>query len=414
MGFIKSLRESISEIPVAIKNGSLYIKKATQAVFIDISSERLRLNPPSDWNESNTESPAYIQNKPQIGTIASYDVATVMDNSDSIPTNQLVSASLEALSNRLVAMGSQKEPCQYKAEMIDTHKVYIYTGNEQGMQNGYLYYFDDVSYDWVPGWLYNSEAITTDTSLTISGEAADSKVVGDKIGVINSNISSLTSQLSDSQEAIRDLSYNPIKVNSFTVTPSEVEIGSTINSIGCQYNFNVVPASASISIRSENYQYINAVNITQQNGTVNITNCPLVETSTVSLVGRDSGSDNNPVGSVTENFVVKFMYTVHYGISKTGELSDEFIINELTNHRLAEGNEGSFTIDAGNELQGFYIWYACPVEFGTPTFTVNSLAGGFMLFGTFNHTNTSGATNIPYQLWRSDNVGLGTTTVYLS
>ena len=69
------------------------------------------------------------------------------------------------------------------AEMTDTNKVYVYTGSETGYTAGNWYYNDGS--DWVSGGVYNSAAISTDTTLSISGKAADAKATGDAIAGIN-------------------------------------------------------------------------------------------------------------------------------------------------------------------------------------------------------------------------------------
>lgn len=64
-------------------------------------------------------------------------------------------------------------------EMADTTKVYIYTGSETGYTFGNWYYWNGLA--WTSGGVYNAEAIVTDTTLSIAGQAADAKVVGDKM-----------------------------------------------------------------------------------------------------------------------------------------------------------------------------------------------------------------------------------------
>lgn len=61
--------------------------------------------------------------------------------------------------------------------MTNTSKIYVYTGSETGMVNGDWYYYDGS--DWADGGVYNSIAVQTDTSLSISGQAADAAAVGD-------------------------------------------------------------------------------------------------------------------------------------------------------------------------------------------------------------------------------------------
>lgn len=66
------------------------------------------------------------------------------------------------------------------AGMTDTSKIYVYTGSETGYTAGNWYYYDGAA--WQSGGVYNSTAVNTDTTLSVSGAAADSKTVGDSIG----------------------------------------------------------------------------------------------------------------------------------------------------------------------------------------------------------------------------------------
>lgn len=72
------------------------------------------------------------------------------------------------------------------ADMTDTEKIYVYVGSESGYTNGNWYYYDGSI--WVSGGVYNSTAFQTDKTLTISGAAADAKVVGDKINAFDEDI----------------------------------------------------------------------------------------------------------------------------------------------------------------------------------------------------------------------------------
>ena len=64
--------------------------------------------------------------------------------------------------------------------MTELNRVYVYTGSETGYTTGNWYYFDGTT--WVSGGVYNGEGINTDTTLSVSGMAADSKAVGDVVG----------------------------------------------------------------------------------------------------------------------------------------------------------------------------------------------------------------------------------------
>lgn len=82
-------------------------------------------------------------------------------------------AQLTALAGPLVAATAEA--------MTNTDKVYVYVGSEAGYTNGDWYYYDGS--EWVDGGAYNSTAVQTDTTLSVSGMAADAKVAGDAISV---------------------------------------------------------------------------------------------------------------------------------------------------------------------------------------------------------------------------------------
>ena len=65
------------------------------------------------------------------------------------------------------------------ADMTDPSKIYVYVGNETGYVNGNWYYHNGTA--WVSGGVYNAIALDTDTTLTVSGAAADAKATGDAI-----------------------------------------------------------------------------------------------------------------------------------------------------------------------------------------------------------------------------------------
>jgi len=72
------------------------------------------------------------------------------------------------------------------AAMTDTSKIYVYTGSETGYTAGDWYYYDGS--DWQSGGVYNSAAVQTDTSLSVSGMAADAKTVGDDLDALDGRL----------------------------------------------------------------------------------------------------------------------------------------------------------------------------------------------------------------------------------
>ena len=72
-------------------------------------------------------------------------------------------------------------------EMEDVSRIYVYTGSESGYTNGNWYYWNGSA--WTSGGTYNSVAVQTDTTLSVSGKAADSKTVGDRFATVTTKLS---------------------------------------------------------------------------------------------------------------------------------------------------------------------------------------------------------------------------------
>ena len=88
------------------------------------------------------------------------------------------SHSIAELQTRIsqIANGSPT-PVSTVAEMTDESAVYLYTGSETGYTAGNWYYWDGSA--WTSGGTYGGAV--TDTTLSISGAAADAKAVGDAL-----------------------------------------------------------------------------------------------------------------------------------------------------------------------------------------------------------------------------------------
>lgn len=74
------------------------------------------------------------------------------------------------------------------SQMTDETKVYLYEGNESGYTAGNWYYYNGSA--WVSGGQYG-EGVEIDTTLSVSGRAADAKVVGDEISDLKSDLGNI-------------------------------------------------------------------------------------------------------------------------------------------------------------------------------------------------------------------------------
>lgn len=111
----------------------------------------------------------------------------------------------------------------------------------------------------------------------------------------------------------------------------------------------------------------------------------------------------------TKTASIQWLNGVYTGAAAAPATIDSAFIRTLT--KSLQGGKGkTFTVNAAT---GAYIWYACPARYGTPNFNVGGFDGGFSKVATLDYTNPSGYTE-SYQVWRSDNAGLGSTTVTVS
>lgn len=138
----------------------------------------------SDWVSGGVYNAVAVDTSLSISGAAA-DAATVGDAIDDLQTD--VNTLTAAVGSPLVA--------STVASMTDTTKVYVYTGSESGYTSGNWYYYDGS--DWVSGGVYNAVAISTDTTLSVSGAAADAATVGDTIGDLEDSISDLEDSIPD-------------------------------------------------------------------------------------------------------------------------------------------------------------------------------------------------------------------------
>lgn len=222
--------------------------------------------------------------------------------------------------------------------------------------------------------------IQIDTTLTIPGAAADAKVTGDRLKTIESDLA--------------DLLYKAISITSLTNNVNTVEIGSTVTAVTFAWKFNKTPTAATFDGEAV------------ANDSIGLTKSGLSITSNKSwtLTATDERA-----AVATKSTSVTFLNGVYYGVLKDGTEIASAAVLSLT-RKLQSGKGMTFTANAGATQR---IAFAIPSRYGTPTFIVGGFEGGFSKAATIDFTNASGYTE-RYDVWLSDNVNLGSTTVTVS
>lgn len=201
-------------------------------------------------------------------------------------------------------------------------------------------------------------------------------------------------ELDSLNNKIDDLLYEPIQILSFTNNTSIAEMGSTIYSVTFNWSLNKEPLTQIL-----NNELVSSVLRTKTLDNLNIQSNKSFELEV---------EDERGV-VVTKTSSVTFYNGIYYhAASKPSSYNNLFIMNMI---RSLQGNRAkTFTVNAGADQ---YIYYALPVRYGTPVFKVGGFEGGFSKVDTLDFLNASGYTE-PYDIWCSDNPGLGNTTVVVS
>lgn len=77
------------------------------------------------------------------------------------------------------------------AELNNKDAIYVYTGSEEGYNQGHLYYWDGTAF--VDGGEYNGARAEIDPTLSHTGKAADAKKTGDALASLNGSLGDLPS-----------------------------------------------------------------------------------------------------------------------------------------------------------------------------------------------------------------------------
>lgn len=188
-------------------------------------------------------------------------------------------------------------------------------------------------------------------------------------------------------EALDQLLYKELTIKS-KVTPSIAERGEIIPEVefSWEYNKNIIS------------QKLDNIDISPDTRSITLSN--IRQTISKSLWATDGKSTK------ITTMAIQFKLASYYGVSNKTTLTSDDIINSFT--RDLNFQKGSSVTITAQDNQ--YIYFMLPKSMGQIQFYVGGFEGGFQVVDSNFQFTKNGTTN-RYILYRSDNLGLGTTTI---
>ena len=205
-------------------------------------------------------------------------------------------------------------------------------------------------------------------------------------------------RLTDLEKAVDDINYKEIIITSFSASPSTAEMGSKVTSIALTWGVNKTPTALTLDG--------SALGVNDKSKTV-------TGTFTANKSWKLKATDER--GATAEKTTsLTFLNGIYYGVAEEPNTYDSaFLLDGIDRgltKTLRNSKLTSFSESAGGDE---YIYYCLPKRMGTCSFKVGGFDGGFTLVDTIAFTNAFGYSE-DYFIYRSDNTGLGQTTVTVS
>ena len=205
-------------------------------------------------------------------------------------------------------------------------------------------------------------------------------------------------QLNDIDNMLEELdnrTYQEIDTKSFSISPSTAAFGQTVTQVKLSYELNKTPEI--LTINGEIMSNPSKSGSFMKNGS-------WTSDRSFSLVAVD---DRN--NFVSKNATLSFMNYIKWGVVNNTYTYSE-IMPHLSEQALSDNKARTITVNAGVSQ---YIWYAVPSRLGNCNFNVGGFDGGFSKIGTINYTNSYNYSE-DYDIYRSDNINLGSTKVVIN
>lgn len=200
-------------------------------------------------------------------------------------------------------------------------------------------------------------------------------------------------RLSALEQSLADLTYTAISITSFSANPSILELGDKVTNVTLSWRLNKVPSTLILDGVSIDTSATTAVKVDN-----------FKSDTSWSLQATDER------GAISTKYAnLNFVNGVYYGVSGETSTYDSAFVLGLTK-TLRNSKLTSFSANAAD---GQYIYYCVPTRFGTCSFKVGGFDGGFSLVTEIVFANSLGYSE-HYYIYRSDNAGLGQTSVSVS
>ena len=195
-------------------------------------------------------------------------------------------------------------------------------------------------------------------------------------------------RLNNIERALDSLLYKPITISGFNMPRTAAEFGEVLINIPLSWSYSKIPT----------YQRLDGVDLD-----LDLRSFVIEDSIRSNRTFKIEASDGKT--NISKTTSVSFYNGRYHGVSTDSYYDSNFVM-KLTK-TLTNSRSNTFTVDCG---PGQYIFFVMPIRFGTPTFSVGGFSGGFERVATLDFTNSFGYTE-PYEVWKSENSGLGNTTV---
>lgn len=215
--------------------------------------------------------------------------------------------------------------------------------------------------------------------------------LGEKADAVHSHID-LQDQITEINNTLADILYEPIAISSFTHNAGTKERGATVTGVTLSWATNKTPTTltldgASLDVGTTS-KTLSGLSITWNNN------------KTWKLIATDTRN-----ATAEKTVSITFCNNIYYGVGSVENGFDNAFVTGLTK-RLQTAKAYDFTVNPSAQ----YIYYAVPTRLGAVTFKVGGFEGGFEAPETVSVTNGSGYTE-NYYVYRSTNKITGSTTV---